>query len=146
MLEKYTEKARRVIFFARYEVSEHGASSIETGHLLLGLLREDEALISRFLPADISIEAVREQVETRLDKGEKISTAIEISLSDESKNVLTYAADESEGLSHRHIGTEHLLLGLLREPESLAAGVLQEHGINYSDVRKVMEDDSWRLS
>jgi ATP-dependent Clp protease ATP-binding subunit ClpC len=146
MFEKYTEKARRVIFLARYEVSERGASSIETGHLLLGLLREDKGLLSRFLPADVSVEVLRERVETLVDEGEKISNAVEISLSDESKNVLRYAAEESEGLSHRHIGTEHLLLGLLREPETLAAGVLREGGVNYSDVRKVMEDDSWRLS
>jgi len=146
MFEKYTEKARRVIFFARYEVSEHGASSIETEHLLLGLLREDKALLSRFLPANVPIEVLREQIESRIGQGEKISTSIEIPLSEASKNVLKYAVEESKGLSHRHIGTEHLLLGLLREQESLAAGVLLGSGMNYSDVRKVMEDDSWRLS
>jgi ATP-dependent Clp protease ATP-binding subunit ClpC len=142
MFEKYTEKARRVIFFARFEVSEHGASTIETEHLLLGLLREDKVLLSRFLPADVSIEALREQIESRIDKGEKISTSIEIPLSEESKRVLKYAAEESKDLSHQHIGTEHLLLGLLHEQESLALGVLRENGMNYSDMRKVMEDDA----
>jgi ATP-dependent Clp protease ATP-binding subunit ClpC len=145
MFEKYTEKARRVIFFARYEVSEHGASAIETGHLLLGLLREDKALLSRFLPADVPIEMLREQIEARIGHGEKISTSIEIPLSEESKRILKYAAEESKGLSHKHIGTEHLLLGLLREHKSLAAGVLQESGMSYSDVRKVIADDTWRL-
>ena len=146
MFEKYTEKARRVIFFARYEVSEHGASSIGTEHLLLGLLREDKALLSRFLPTDVSLEMLREQVESHIDTGEKISTSIEIPLSEESKDILKYAAEESESLAHRHIGTEHLLLGLLRGQESLAAVVLQENGVGYSDVRRVIEDDSWRLS
>ena len=131
-----------MIFFARYEVSEQGAPSIETEHLLLGLLREDKALISRFLPADVSIEALREQIESRRDKGEKISTSIEIALSEGSRRVLAYAAEESQDLSHRHIGTEHLLLGLLREQDSLAAGVLRENGMNYSDVHKAVDDDS----
>jgi ATP-dependent Clp protease ATP-binding subunit ClpC len=145
MFEKYTEKARRVIFFARYEVSEHGSFSIEPEHLLLGLLREDKSLLSRLLPAEVPIEALRAQIESRIDKGEKISTSIEIPLSEESKRVLQYAAEESKDLSHMHIGTEHLLLGLLHAQGSLAAGVLQENGMNYSDVRKVVGDDSWRL-
>jgi ATP-dependent Clp protease ATP-binding subunit ClpC len=145
MFEKYTEKARRVIFFARYEVSEHGSSAIETGHLLLGLLHEDKSLLSRFLPAEVPIEALRAQIESRISKGEKIPTSIEIPLSEESKSVLKYAAEESDDLSHKQIGTEHLLLGLLHEHNSLAAGVLQEHGLNYSDVRKVVGDDSWPI-
>jgi ATP-dependent Clp protease ATP-binding subunit ClpC len=145
MFEKYTEKARRVIFFACYEVSEHGASSIETEHLLLGLLREDKTLLSRFLPANVTIEVLREQIEARIGHGDKISTSIEVPLSEASKRVLKYAAEESQGLSHRHIGAEHLLLGLLREQKSLAAGVLRENGMNYADVRKAMEDDTWRL-
>ena len=142
MFEKYTEKARRVIFFARYEVSEQGASSIETEHLLLGLLREDKALISRFLPADTSAEALREQIQSRLDKGERVSTSVEIPLSEGSKRVLSCAAEESQDLSHKHIGTEHVLLALLHEKESLAAGVLRENGMSYSDVRKAVADDS----
>lgn len=146
MFERYTEKARRVIFFARYEVGEHGASAIGAEHLLLGLLREDKTLLSRFLPADVSVEALREQVSARLKRGEKISTSVEIPLSKESKHVLASAAEQSQGLSHRHIGTEHLLLGLLSAQESLAAMVLQEHGLRYSEVRKIMEDESWRLS
>ena len=84
---------------------------------------------------------LREQVEARISKGEKISTSIEIPLSEASKNVLKYAAEESEGLSPKQIGTEQLLLGLLRERESLAAGVLQGNGMNYFAVRKVMGDD-----
>ncbi len=146
MFEKYTEKARRVIFFARSEVSEHGAASIGTEHLLLGLLREDKALLSHFLPADVSIEVLREQVKAGINQGEKISTSVEVPLSEESKNVLQSAAEQSKGLSHRHIGTEHLLLGLLGVQESLAARVLRENGLSYSDVRKIMEDESWRLS
>ena len=140
MFEKYTEGARRVIFYARYEVSEKGASAIEPEHLLLGLVREDKALLSRFFPDDFSIEGLREQVEARMYKAEKISTSIEIPLSEESKNVLKYAVEEAESLSHTHVDTEHLLLGLLREGESQAADVLRKNGLNYSDVRQVIKD------
>lgn len=146
MFHKYTEKARQLIFFARHEASQHDASSIEPEHLLLGLLRADQALFTRFLPANVSLEVLREQVEARTDQGQKISTAAEFPLSGKLKNVLEYAAAESEHFSHWHIGTEHLLLGLLRESASFVPSVLQEHGLNYSDLRKVMEDESWRLS
>ena len=72
MFESYTEKAKRVIFFALYEVSELGAKSIEPEHLLLGLFREDKALIARLLPAQLSTLMIRQQVEASLTKGEKI--------------------------------------------------------------------------
>jgi ATP-dependent Clp protease ATP-binding subunit ClpC len=144
MFEKYTGKARRVIFHARYEVSVQGSPMIETVHLLLGLLREDEALLSIFLLSSVSAEALREQIESSIDKGERISTSIEIPLSDEAKRVLKYAAEESEGLGHAHIGAEHLLLGLLRERKSFVAEVLQKNGVNYSEVRRLAGEDSWR--
>lgn len=135
MFEKYTEKARRVIFFARYEVSELGAKSINTEHLLLGLLREDKALLSRILPSDVSVDEIRKRVEGRVERGAKISTSVEIPLSDEAKEVLKYAAEESEGLKQGHIGTEHLLLGMLRQENSLAEKILTEMGLALSDMR-----------
>ena len=136
MFEKYTEKARRVIFFARYEVSELGSKSIGTEHLLLGLLREDKALISRFLPDDVSTDMLRAQIEAEIIKGEKISMAVEVPLSAESKDVLKYAAEESENLGHRHIGTEHILLGLSRKKDSLAERVLRGNGIDLVTMRQ----------
>ena len=142
MFEKYTEKARRVIFFARYEVSEFGAKSIEPEHLLLGLLREDKSLVTRFLPARVSIEMIREQVESYMTKGEKISTSVEIPLSQMSKDVLKYAHEESENLQHRHIGTEHLLLGLLRHEDSVAERVLRGSGLGLAEVRQQIKGDS----
>jgi len=136
MFERYTEKARRVIFFARYEASQFGAPAIEPEHLLLGLMREDKTLTARFFPrAQVSIEAIRKEIEGRTLLREKISTSVELPLAPETKRVLEYAHEESDRLQHRHIGTEHLLLGLLREERSMAAEILYERGLRLVAVR-----------
>jgi ATP-dependent Clp protease ATP-binding subunit ClpC len=136
MFERYTEKARRVIFFARYEASQFGSFYIETEHLLLGLLREDKALTNRFLRSHASIESIRKQIEGRTPIREKVSTSVDLPLSQECKRVLAYAAEEAERLTHKHIGTEHLLLGLLREDKSFAAEILHERGLRLSTLRE----------
>src|SRR5712692_5758062 len=136
MFERYTEKARRVIFFARYEASQFGSPYIETEHLLLGLLREDKTLTNRFLRSHASIESIRKQVEGRTPSREKVSTSVDLPLSQECKRVLAYAAEEAERLANKHIGTEHLLLGLLREDKSFAAEILHERGLRLSTLRE----------
>src|SRR5881628_556861 len=136
MFERYTEKARRVIFFARYEASQFGSPYIETEHLLLGLLREDKQLTNRFLRSHASIESIRKQVEGRTPSREKVSTSVDLPLSQECKRVLAYAAEEAERLANKHIGTEHLLLGLLREDKSFAAEILHERGLRLSTIRE----------
>jgi ATP-dependent Clp protease ATP-binding subunit ClpC len=136
MFERYTEKARRVIFFARYEASQFGSPYIETEHLVLGLLREDKALTNRFLRSRGSVESIRKQVEEHTTIREKTSTSVDLPLSNESKRVLAYAAEEAERLGHKHIGTEHLLLGLLREWESFGAEILKERGVELGKVRE----------
>ena len=136
MFERYTEKARRVIFFARYEASQFGSPYIETEHLLLGLLREDKQLTNRFLRSHASIESIRKQIEGRTTIRDKVSTSVDLPLSPECKRVLQYAAEEAERLSHKHIGTEHLLLGLLREEKSFAAEILHERGLRLSTLRE----------
>jgi ATP-dependent Clp protease ATP-binding subunit ClpC len=136
MFERYTEKARRVIFFARYEASQFGSPDIETEHLLLGLLREDKALTNRFLRSHASVESIRQQIEGRTTIREKVSTSVDLPLSNESKHVLVYAGEEAERLSHKHIGTEHLLLGLLREEKCVAAEILMERGLQLSQLRE----------
>ena len=123
MFERYTEKARRVIFFARYEASQFGSPYIETEHLLLGLLREDKALTNRFLRSHASVESIRKQIEAHTTIREKVSTSVDLPLSNECKRVLAYAAEEAERLGHKHIGTEHLLLGLLREEKCFASEI-----------------------
>jgi ATP-dependent Clp protease ATP-binding subunit ClpC len=136
MFERYTEKARRVIFFARYEASQFGSPYIETEHLLLGLLREDKALTNRFLRSHASIESIRKEIEGRTTIREKVSTSVDLPLSQECKRVLAFAADEAERLSHKHIGTEHLMLGLLREEKSFAAEILLTRGLRLSTIRE----------
>ena len=135
MFERYTGKARRVIFFARYEASQFGSPYIETEHLLLGLLREDKALTNRFLGSHESVESIRKQVEGHTTIHEKVSTSVDLPLSNECKRVLAYAAEEAERLSHKHIGTEHLLLGLLRERDCYAAHLLNERGVSLDSAR-----------
>ena len=136
MFERYTEKARRVIFFARYEASQFGSPYIETEHLLLGLLREDKALANRFLRSQANIESIRKQIEAQTTVREKVSTSVDLPLSHECKRVLAFAAEEAERLSHKHIGTEHLLLGLLREEKCFAAEILHERGLRLTSVRE----------
>src|ERR1700676_823177 len=136
MFERYTEKARRVIFFARYEASQFGSPCIETEHLLLGISREDKKLANRFLRSFASVASIRKQVEAHVTVREKTSTSIDLPLSNESKSVLAYAGEEAERLAHKHIGTEHLLLGLLREEKCFAAQILTERGVQLSEVRE----------
>jgi ATP-dependent Clp protease ATP-binding subunit ClpC len=136
VFERFTEKARRVIFFARYEASQYGSPYIETEHLLLGLLREDKALASRFLKAHSSIEAIRREIESRITVRERIPTSVDVPLSHECKRILNYAQEEADRLGHKHVGTEHLLLGTLREEKSFAAEILQERNLRLSAVRE----------
>jgi ATP-dependent Clp protease ATP-binding subunit ClpC len=138
MFERYTERARRVIFFARYEASQLGSQSIETEHLLLGLIREGKGLTSRlFGKSHVSMEGIRKAVEGRATyRGDKISTSVDIPLSLEARRVLGYAAEEAERMLHSYIGTEHILLGLLREDRSVAAAILAERGMRLASTRE----------
>src|ERR1700748_2457502 len=136
MFERYTEKARRVIFFARYEASQFGSPYIETEHLLLGLLREDKQLANRFLRSHAAVDSIRKQIEGHTTAREKVSTSVDLPLSHECKRVLAYGAEEAERLNHKHIGTEHLLLGLLREEKCFAAEILHERGLRLSTMRE----------
>ncbi len=137
MFERYTEKARRVIFFSRYEASQFGASQIEAEHILLGLIREDKKLTERFIQrSGANVELIREEIENRTVMRDRISSQIDLPLSGEAIRALRFAAEESETLGNRHIGTEHLLLGLLREENSIAADVLYARGLELSGIRK----------
>src|SRR5262245_23134238 len=112
MFELFTERARRVLFFSRYEASQLGHIAIETEHLLLGLLREGDGLARRILAnANISHGEVLNDVKKLRPSIEKLSTSIEIPFTAETKRVLQYAAEESNRLLHDYIGDEHLLLG-----------------------------------
>jgi len=133
MFERYTEKARRVIFFARYEASQFGSPTIDAEHLLLGLLREDKRAY-RWAPKAQPPQIVRQRIENWISRKPVISTAVDLPLSDASKNVLQRAKDEADRLNSKHIGTEHLFLALLQEPDSPTAKLLLELG---GDVEKL---------
>ncbi len=135
MFERYTEKARRVIFFGRYEASQYGSPYIETEHLLLGILREDKSLVQQCLPERAG-ETVRKKIEALTPMRAKVSTSVDLPLSEPNKHVLAYAAEEADRLEHEHIGTEHLLLGLLREEKETAARILGELGVNLAGTRE----------
>jgi ATP-dependent Clp protease ATP-binding subunit ClpA len=133
MFERYTEKARRVIFFARYEASQYGGASIDTEHILLALLREDPTLMRR-LRLDLPTE-IRDEIEKVIHRGERISTSVEIPLSADSHKILQLAAEEADRLADRHIDTQHILLGILRVEKSLAAKLLLAKGAKADTIR-----------
>ena len=144
MFERYTEKARRVIFFARYEASAFGSSEITTEHLLLGMLREDEGLIQEI--TGVSPEVIRVQIAKSVSGKERAATSIELPLSQECKRILAYGAEEAERLRHRHIGTKHLFLGILREDSAFATQVLRQNGVTLEAVRDACSQAGPRVS
>lgn len=136
MFERFTETARRAVFFARYEASQFGCSYIQTEHLLLGVFREDKALASQFLASHAKVEEMRRSIAQRSNTGLKTPTSVDLPISHECQRVLAYAAEESGRLGHKPIGTPHLLLGLLREEKSFAAQLLREQGLTLPSVRE----------
>jgi hypothetical protein len=136
MFERYTEKARRVIFFARYEASHYGSPQIESEHLLLGLLRENPSL-GRWIP-DGQMETIRKWIDVQTPQRPRISTSVDLPLSEESKKILETAATEADGLGHHTIGTDHLFLALFALKDCLAAKLLQQAGANVERVRGAM--------
>jgi Clp amino terminal domain, pathogenicity island component len=139
VFERYTEKARRAIFFARYEASQYGHAQIEPEHLLLGLLREHRELGRRLLLSPGSVEAVRAEIAKRSVPSEKIPTSVDLPLSEDCKQVLQNAVEEADRLSHKEIGCEHLLIGLLREEKCFAAEVLLRFGVSLDQLRQEVE-------
>ena len=139
MFERYTEKARRVIFFARYEASQYGSEYIDTEHLLLGLLREDQALMRRILGPRGNAAEIRREIEKGITVRERISTSVEVPLTQECKRILRFASDESTQLGHGYVGTQHLLLGILMASGSVAARILTDRGVNLPAVRQQVE-------
>jgi ATP-dependent Clp protease ATP-binding subunit ClpC len=137
VFERYTESARRALFFSRAEAIELGARSIEVEHLLLGILRAGRDVLKDVLPgAHLSTDDVRKRIEARAPRGEKLPTSAEIPFSAETKDVLHYAAEEADRLTHNYIGTGHMLLGVLRTGESFAASILTSHGVTLDGVRQ----------
>jgi len=135
MFERYTEAARRVIFFARYEASQYGSTTIETEHFLLGLFRED-ATFRQLLPDSAHKMSIREHINRLVESRPKVSTSIDLPLSDACKRILAHSAKEAENLKQAHIGPVHLLLGILCEENCTAAKVLKALGLELEAARK----------
>lgn len=138
MFDRYTEKARQALFFARYEISETGGRAIEPEHLLLGLLRARSpstvALVER---AGTSFEDLREETLGRIVRGEKVSSSVEVPFDEQTVHVLTNAEDEANRLKHAQIQTVHLFLGLLLVEGSSAATILRGHGLQLDAMRQL---------
>ena len=137
MFEKYNEKARRALFFARYEASKLGSRVIEPEHVLLGVLREGEEAVVRLLRHfSVDPEGLRREIEGERIFVERISSTAELPLAEESKKVLAYASHEAESMTHGAVGSEHLLLGLLRLDRSGVGQLLLRHGMQLEATRE----------
>jgi ATP-dependent Clp protease ATP-binding subunit ClpC len=138
MFERYTERSRRVIFFARYEALQYGSPVISPEHILLGLMREDKSVSARFFPykQSITVDTIRRDVEERIVVRDRIPQSAELHLSPDTKKILFYANEESRHMKNRFIGPEHLMLGLIREERSIAAEILFQYGLRPQDVRE----------
>src|SRR5258708_4973014 len=137
MFDRFTQRARRVLFHARSEASQLGSSGIEPVHMLLGVLDERNGLGSRILArTGEALDDFRSDIVGRLTGRERVPESHEIPFSASCKRALQYAAEEADRLSHDHIGTEHLLLGLLREERTVAAEVLAARGLRIEAVRE----------
>jgi ketosteroid isomerase-like protein len=145
MFVRYTEKARRAVFFARYEASQYGNPYIETEHLLLGLCREDNTVRGILKDAGMYSE-IRAEIEQRIRRSDPFTTSVEVPLSADSKKVLLFAAEEADRLGQRHVGTQHMLLGLLRVEGSLGAEVARARGLKAEELREKFAKGSQPLS
>jgi len=141
MLERYTEKARRSIFFAKYEASYRGSSSVGPEHLLLGLLREDKPLASILLHSDAAVDSIHKRVADLPAIRERNSRLPDVPLSRECKRALAYAAMEAENRGQQ-IAPPHLLLGLLHDEKSFATELLREHGLTLAFLREELQNSN----
>ena len=133
--EKFSERARRVLSLAQEEAQRFNHNYIGTEHILLGLVRETDGVAAKVLASlGVELNKVRSAVEFIIGRGER-TTPGEIGLTPRAKKVIELAVDEARCLNHTYIGTEHLLIGLMREGEGVAAGVLESLGVNLDKVR-----------
>jgi len=133
--ERFTERARKALLYAQEEAQRFNHNYIGTEHILIGLVREGEGTAAQVLAGmGVDLDRVRGAVEFIIGRGDRLMLG-EAGLTPRAKKVLEYAVDEARRLGHHYVGTEHLLLGLVREREGIAAGVLERLGINLDRVR-----------
>ena len=137
MFERYTEKARHIIFFARDEASQTGSHSVETEHLLLGLLREAKPLFEK-----VNVEEMTKELRgaVHVERAGEGDVAADLPLSQSAKHVLMCAMREAEHLKHGHVSPEHILLALLREP-GFAARTLEKYRVHRDRIVFTLRQD-----
>lgn len=141
MFERFTERARRVVFWSKYIASQRGCPGIEVEHLLLGLLREDTELAERFLGSPWAVETIWRRVDLSRPQVARPLGPGDLPLSSGGKRALAFAVEEADRVSNEKIGTDHLLLGLLREEKCLAAEILDERGVRLESCREALACD-----
>src|SRR5581483_1352102 len=136
MLARFTDRARKVVILAQEEARRLDHNYIGTEHILLGLIREGNGVAARTLESlEISLDAVRQQVEEIIGQGQQAPSG-HIPFTPRAKKVLELSLRESQQLGHTYIGTEHILLGLIREGDGVAAQVLVKLGADLNRVRQ----------
>jgi ATP-dependent Clp protease ATP-binding subunit ClpC len=136
MSQGYTEGARRVVFSARDQAVHYGSPYIESEHILLAILDESQAQASRLFGEGMSVELLRREIEKNLTIHESNSGSVEVPLTGEAKRILNAAFEEADELGHKHVGFEHLLLGILQVESCEAAKILFKHGSTIANLRK----------
>jgi len=136
MWQRFTERARKVVFYAQEEAQKFGEGYVSTEHLLLGLVRESDSVAARVLEKlGVSLNRIRAEVEKQLPRGDARPSQ-DMTLTPRAKRVIDLAYDEARNLNNNYIGTEHLLLGLIREGDGLAGRVLAKLGVELEKARK----------
>ncbi len=136
MWQRFTERARKVVFFAQEEATKFGEGYVSTEHLLLGLVRETDSVAARVLDRlGVALSRIRAEVEKQLPRGDARQSQ-DMTLTPRAKRVIDLAYDEARNLNNNYIGTEHLLLGLIREGDGLAGRVLAKMGIELEKARR----------
>src|SRR6266404_3306886 len=136
MWQRFTERARRVVFFAQEEAGRLGENYVSTEHLLLGLLRENDSVAARILDRlGVPLGRIRSDIERQVTRGHG-NLGQDMQLTPRAKRVIDLAYDEARNLNNNYIGTEHLLLGLIREGDGLAGRVLAKLGVELEKARR----------
>jgi ATP-dependent Clp protease ATP-binding subunit ClpC len=138
MFERYSEEAKRTLFFARYAVAEHGGTQLEPEHLLLGVLRADPEAVLRFVSPDVPIDVIRARLVANVADDTKLPGTHEIRFSERLRIALERAQVEADDLSDANIRPEHLILGLLVKTSGEANVVLRDAGVQMSAMRKFL--------
>ena len=136
MWQRFTERARKVVFYAQEEAGRLGENYVSTEHLLLGLVRENDSVAARILDRiGVSLGRIRSEIERQVSRGDG-RLGQDMQLTPRAKRVIDLAYDEARQLNNNYIGTEHLLLGLIREGEGLAGRVLSKLGVDLDRTRR----------